>query len=166
MLREPYLRADEAEPQVWEFVYGILTDPARLVHGLEKMMESERQPSAKDTYEASWVKRITEISVKQERLLDLHLNGDVTREQFRSKSAELERCSRCGGGANRSGSLLRLTRLKDIERSKEDLISHYASLMPQGLGELPPEERNRIYKMMRLHVFGRPRRYVHCRLGL
>ncbi len=40
------VRAEEAGAQVWDFVYGILTDPARLVHGLEKMLESERQRSA------------------------------------------------------------------------------------------------------------------------
>ena len=44
-------------------------------------------------------------------------------------------------------------RIKDIECSKDALISHYASLVPQGLAELCSEERNRIYKMMRLHVF-------------
>ncbi len=46
----------------------------------------------------------------------------------------------------------RLARLKDIERSKDALVSHYTSLVPQELTELPPEEKNQIYKMMRLHV--------------
>lgn len=32
----------------------------------------------------------------------------------------------------------RLTRLKDIECSKEDLISHYASIVPQGVGRAFP----------------------------
>jgi hypothetical protein len=47
----------------------------------------------------------------------------------------------------------RLTHLKDIEHSKDALISHYASLVSQGMAELSPEERNRTYKMMCLHVF-------------
>ena len=46
----------------------------------------------------------------------------------------------------------RLAHRKDIERSKEELISHYASLVPQALSELSSEEKNRIYKMMRLQV--------------
>ena len=43
-------------------------------------------------------------------------------------------------------------RLKDIERSKDALISHYASLVPQALSELSSEEKNRIYKMMHLQI--------------
>ena len=46
----------------------------------------------------------------------------------------------------------RLVRLKDIERSKDALISHYASLVPQALSELSSEEKNRIYKMMHLQI--------------
>jgi hypothetical protein len=47
---------------------------------------------------------------------------------------------------------LRLSRLKDIERSKDAILTHYASLVPQGLAELSPEGRNQVYKAMRLRV--------------
>jgi site-specific DNA recombinase len=83
------VRAEEADKRVWEFVSEILTNPHRLTRGLEKMLENERQPSAGED-EASWLKRIAEIDLKQERLLDLHLDGDITTEQFRAKRAELE----------------------------------------------------------------------------
>ena len=79
------------------------------------------------------------------------MDGDITTEQFRAKSAELEEARGAAEGqleAARS----RLVRLKDIEQSKDALISHYASLVPQVLSGLSPEEKNRIYKMMRLHV--------------
>jgi hypothetical protein len=46
----------------------------------------------------------------------------------------------------------RLARLEDLERSKDALLSHYASLVPEGLAELTSEEKNRVYKMMRLKV--------------
>jgi hypothetical protein len=144
------LRADEAERRVWEFVSDILTHPARLTQGLEKMLENERQPSAGED-ETSWLNRIAEIDLKQERLLDLHLNGDITTEQFHSKSEELKEAHLAAEGqleAARS----RRSRLKDIERSKETLISHYASLVPSGLQELTPDERRRVYRMMHLRV--------------
>ena len=35
------VRAKEAEAEVWEFVYGMLTNPARLAAGLEKMQDNE-----------------------------------------------------------------------------------------------------------------------------
>ena len=102
--------------------------------------------------EAAWFKRLAEINVKQERLLDLHLDGDVTTEQFRAKSAELEE-ARVAAEDQLEAARSRLERLKDMEHSKDALISHYTSLVPQGLAELSPEEKNRIYKMMHLRVF-------------
>ena len=48
--------------------------------------------------------------------------------------------------------MYRPSRLKDIERSKEALISHYSSLVPSSLQELSPEERRRVYRMMHLRV--------------
>ena len=144
------VRAEGAEARVWESVNEILTDPHRLTLGLEKMLENERQLSAGED-ETSWLRRIAKIDLKQERLLDLHLDGDIRTEQFRTKSAELEEARAAAEGqleATRS----RLARLKDIERSKDTLISHYASLVPQKLDELSSEEKNQIYKMMHLRV--------------
>jgi hypothetical protein len=144
------VRAEGAEARVWEFVSGILTNPQRLTRGLEKMLENERQPSAEEN-KSSWLKRIAEIDLKQERLLDLHLDGDITTEQFRAKSAELEE-TRAAAEGQLEAARSRLTRLEDIERSKEALISRYAALVPQALIELTSEEKNRIYKMMHLQV--------------
>ncbi len=144
------VRAEEAERWVWGFVSEILTNPDRLTRGLEKMLENERQPSVGED-ETPWLKRIAEIDLKQERLLDLHLDGDISTEQFRAKSAELE-AARSAAVGQLEDARSRLARLKDIEQSKAALISHYASLVPQGLTGLSPEEKNQIYKMMRLHV--------------
>jgi hypothetical protein len=82
------------------------------------------------------------------------LDGDITTEQFRVKSAELEE-ARLAAEGQLEAARSRLARLKDLEQSKEALISHYASLVPQALTELASEEKNRIYKMMRLHVLAK-----------
>jgi site-specific DNA recombinase len=145
------IRAEAAETRVWEFVSEILTNPQRLARGLEKMLEDERQPSAAGEDETPWLKRIAELDLKQERLLDLHLNGDITTEQFRAKSGELEE-ARLAAEGQLEAARSRLARLKDLEQSKEALISHYASLVPQALTELSSEEKNQTYKLMRLHV--------------
>ena len=42
---------------------------------------------------------------------------------------------------------------KDIEQSRGELISHYASLVPQALSELSSKEKNRVFQMMHLQVF-------------
>jgi hypothetical protein len=144
------VRAEEADTRVWKFVSEILADPHRLTQGLKRMLENERQPSAGEDG-ASWLKRIVEIDLKQERLLDLHLGGDITTQQFRVKSTELED-ARAAAEEQLDAARSRLVRLKDIEQSKEALVSHYASLVPQALSELTSEEKNRIYKMMRFRI--------------
>ncbi len=88
---------------------------------------------------------------KQERLLDLHPEGDITTAQFRTKSAELKE-ARATVENQIEAAWSRLARLEDLKRDKDALISHYTSLVSQGLTDLSPEERNRVYKMMRLRV--------------
>ena len=43
-------------------------------------------------------------------------------------------------------------RLRDLERDKDVLLDHYAGLLPKALDGLAPEERNHVYKMLRLRV--------------
>lgn len=43
-------------------------------------------------------------------------------------------------------------RLRDLERDKDALLDHYAGLLPEALDGLAPEERNHVYKMLRLSV--------------
>jgi len=118
------------------------------------MIANERAPSAAED-EASWLKRLAKINLTQERLLDLRLDGDITPEQFRARSAELKG-TRAAAQDQLEAYRSPLSRLKDLERSKEALVSHYAALVPQGLGERSPAERNQIYNIMNLRVFARP----------
>ena len=73
-------------------------------------------------------------------------------EQFRARSTELED-ARVAVEDQLEAARSRLSRLKDIERSKDALDSHYVSLVPQGLTGLSSEERNRVYKTMSLQVY-------------
>ena len=78
---------------------------------------------------ASWLKRMSEVDSKQERLLNLHLDGDITAAQFRAKSAEL-REARLAAEGQLEVARSRLARLEDLKRSKDELVSHYSSLVP------------------------------------
>lgn len=46
-----------------------------------------------------------------------------------------------------------LYRLTDTELGRDAPVSHNAALVSQGLADLPPEERNRVYRMIRLRAF-------------
>ena len=148
------LRADKAEEKVWKFVNEVLTNPSRLALGLERMLEDERQASSGED-EASWLRRISEVDGKQERLLNLHLDGDITAAQFRAKSAELSQ-ARVAAEGQLEVACSRLARLEDLRRSRDELVSHYASLVLSQLQELTPEDRRRVYKMMSLRVLAHP----------
>ena len=87
----------------------ILTDPSNLARGLERMIESERGLSSGED-EASWLGRISEIDAKQERLLDLRLDGNITPEQFRARSARLGE-ARAAAEAQLQAASSRLSRL-------------------------------------------------------
>jgi hypothetical protein len=48
----------------------------------------------------------------------------------------------------------RRERLEELERDKEVLLDSYASLAPEALDSLAPEERRRVYKMLGIKVVG------------
>jgi hypothetical protein len=146
--------AEVVGARIWNFVSEILTNPSNLARGLERMIENERVPSTAED-EALWLKRIADIDVKQERLLDLRLDGDITPKQFRARSADLKD-ARVAAQDQLEASRSHQSRLKDLERGKDALVSHYASLVPVGLDELFPADKNRLYEMMHLRVFAHP----------
>jgi hypothetical protein len=140
-------RAEKAEAEIWEFVRSVLTDPALLVAGLEKIHKYEGRPVAGasgEEEEASWLNRISEIERKEERLLDLCLEGYITAEQFRARSTAFQE--------NREAARLRLSRREDFERDKEALLEYHARLVPEDLDDLVSEQRRTLYRMMRLKV--------------
>jgi hypothetical protein len=74
---------------------------------------------------------------------------------FRAKSTE-PKSVRAAAQDQLEAFQSRLSRLKDLERSKDTLVSHYATLAPQGLKELSPAERKQIYNTMNLRIFAHP----------
>ncbi|HEV2743969.1 MAG TPA: hypothetical protein VGV91_12495, partial [Rubrobacter sp.] len=46
----------------------------------------------------------------------------------------------------------RADQLERLERDRAALMREYAGAVPEALSDLPPEERHRVYRMMRLEV--------------
>jgi len=150
------IRAEKAEAEVWEFVRGILTDPARLARGLEKMQENEARAggASAEEEEASWLKRLSKIEHKEERLLDLRLEGDITTEQFRARSGAL-RETKEAATAGLEAARARRSRCEDFERDKAALLEYHARLVPKDLDHSTSEQRRDLYRMMRLRIQAR-----------
>ena len=50
----------------------------------------------------------------------------------------------------------RTEHLRTLERDREALLQNYAEMMPEALGTLQPEERHRVYNMLRLRTVAFP----------
>jgi hypothetical protein len=81
----------------------------------------------------------------------MRLSGDVGPELYRAKSAELGE-AKTAAERDLEAARGRLARLEAMERDREALVSHYASLAPQGLDGLSLEQRNQVYRTMRLRI--------------
>src|SRR5215210_586669 len=92
---------------------------------------------------------------ERSRLLDLRLEGDISTEQFREKSATLQE-SKEAAKANLKAARSRRARFESFERDKEALLEYHARLVPEDLDGLTPEQRRTLYRMMRLTVLATP----------
>ena len=81
--------------------------------------------------------------------------GLITFEELRAKLAALEETRTT---AERELAALRDRQeiIEQLERDRDTLLEHYATMMPEALAELTPEERHQVYKMLRLEVYVHP----------
>ncbi len=81
--------------------------------------------------------------------------GLITFDELRAKLAAVEDTRQT---ARRELAALesRIERLRDLERDRDAHLENYAEMIPEALDVLQPEERHRIYKMLRLRAVAFP----------
>jgi hypothetical protein len=86
------------------------------------------------------------------RLVRLAAKGRITDEELDEELAALEDTRKA---AKRELQVLRGQKehLEQIERDRDAVLSHYATLAPEALDSLTSEERHRLYRMLRLKVW-------------
>ncbi len=148
-----HYRAAEREARVWEFVSDLLRDPEKLQTGLEEMIEQERAGSRGDPEReiAVWLEKLAEADRKRSGFQDMAAEGLITLEELRAKLAGLEE-TRVAAEAEIGHLRGRLRRVGELESDRDALLDGYAGLVPEQLEDLGPEERRRIYAMLRLRV--------------
>jgi site-specific DNA recombinase len=151
------IRSDKAHPDVWDLVSGLLSDPERLRKGLDAMIEEQRGSLRGDPEgEArTWLERLAALDRKRSGYLDLAAEGIMDRNELRAKLAELQEDRET---AEREIAAIegRREQLEQMERDRETVMEHYAGTVPESLDDLSPEERHKIYKMLRLEVLAYP----------
>jgi hypothetical protein len=151
------LRVDKVEPRIWEFVSGLLKEPERLRAGLDAMIEDERNERRGDPERETrvWLDKLVEVDRMRAGYQELAAKGlmtlnelgerlgelDETRETARNELKALKNCQE---------------RLETLERDRDTLLESYVGLVPEALDTLAPEERHRVYKMLRLKVVTNP----------
>jgi hypothetical protein len=142
---------------MWEFVRGLLRDPERIRAGLDRLIEEERADAGRDPERDPefWSKKISESDVERRGYHRLAAKGHMTDEELAAALSELDEIRET---AERE---LEATRAKGealdrLERDRDALMESYAGMVSETLEDLVPEERHRIYKLLRLGVRFRP----------
>jgi site-specific DNA recombinase len=150
-------RAEEVEQRVWEFVSGLMKDPDQLRDDLERMIELEKQDvhGDPDVQAKAWVEKLSEIDEERRGYLKLAARGRITDHELDEVLAELKE-TRTTVEAEFAALQNRQEAIEALERDKEALLDYYASIAPEALDSLTPEERHHLYRMLRLEVVVRP----------
>ena len=146
-------RADNVEPLIWGLVSDLLSSPERLQKGLEAMLEQERNCFRRDPeLEAKvWLEKLADAERKRSSFQDMAAEGLIALDELRTKLAALQET--CENARRELAALEdRRNRLENLERDATALFQSYASMIPEALATLEAEERNHMYKMLRLKV--------------
>ena len=147
------IRAEQIERTVWNFTHELLTNPEQLRADLEQMIELERVGVRGDPEREAkgWLDKLAETDQERRGYQRLAAKGLVTDEELDEALAELEE-TRATAKRELDALARQRERLEQLEREKDALLDNYAALAPKALETLEPEERYRIYKMLRLRV--------------
>jgi hypothetical protein len=147
------VRADVLEPRIWGFVSGLLLEPGRLRRGLEAMIEEEERANrgGPEREAKLWHDKLQEAERMRSGYQDLAAKGLLTYEELGEKLAALEE-TRATARRELEALKGRRERLEDLKRDRDALLERYANVTAEALEELSSEERNKLYKMLKLRV--------------
>ncbi len=153
------VRASEAEQAVWGFVSDFLRDPEEIRRGMERLIERERMAQNGDLEHETeiWACKIAEYDRRRSAYQDQQAAGLMT-DELGSKLTELENART---SAERELVALKdhQRRVEEIEKDRDALLESMAGMLPEALDCLSGEEKNRIYRMLRLEVIPTPHGY-------
>jgi hypothetical protein len=147
------LRAEKAEATVWDFVCGMLKHPERIRAGMDWLIDQEsagRRPDP-EREAAAWAEKVAECDRLRGAYQDQQAAGLMTLAELGSKLEELEGTRRMAE-AELAALAAREERVEELERDRDALLEIYAGAIPETLDRLDGEERNAVYRMLRLGI--------------
>jgi hypothetical protein len=80
-----------------------------------------------------------------------YAEGAINLEDLKTRTAELEAACRLAR-TELADAKARSERLRALETDAEALVALYSKMVPESLDTITPEERNRLYRMLRVGV--------------
>jgi DNA-binding protein H-NS len=157
------INAEKAETAVWRAVSTLLTDPESLERDLEAMIEREKETRGDPEPEVkAWTATLVEAERKREKYQEMFAADAMTLDELMSKLDALE--GTCETAQRELAALRSWSEsLESLERDKERLLESYATLAPEALEALNPEERRAVYSMLGLCVEALPDKSLRVR---
>jgi site-specific DNA recombinase len=152
-----HLRAEQIEEQVWGFVRKLLRDPERIRAGIDRLIEEERTDAGRDPKRDAefWSRKMTEVEIERRGYHRLAAKGHMTDEELAAALSELDEVRETAERELETAQARGEARRR-LEHDRDALMESYAGMVGGALEDLAPEERHRIYKLLRLGVRFRP----------
>jgi len=154
--------AGQVEAQVWDFVRELLKDPERLRVGLEEHIRTQQEATRRGDPEKemnAWLDKLSELDQERRSYQRLAARGHMTDKELDEAMRELEESRRTI--KSELEALEGRSRIfEDLERGRDAILESYARMLREELDVLSAEDRNRIYKMLRLEVILHPDRPI------
>jgi hypothetical protein len=138
---------------VWKFVSGFLEDPERIRVGMAALIDREREFIVRRPAEelATWAEKLEECDRLRSAYQDQQAVGLMTLEELGSKLGGLEETCKLAR-AELAAVRAREKRVEELEKDRDTLLESWASAVPEALGELTGQEKNKLYRMLRLEL--------------
>ncbi len=131
----------------------MLCAPDRLKAGLDGMIERERDSARGDPDQEAkaWSEQVAEADRLRSGYQELAAKGLMTHEELGEKLAQVGESRKV---AEHELRVIRERRehVEELERDRDALLTSYAGTVPEALDGLAPEERRRVFSMLRLKV--------------
>jgi DNA repair exonuclease SbcCD ATPase subunit len=121
------------------------------------LIEEERTGAQRDPEREAkfWSKKIVEIEVERRGYQRLAVKGHMTDEELAAELAELDE-TRETAERELEAARARSETLERLQHDRDTVLESYARMAEEALETLTPEERHRVYQLLRLNVYVRP----------
>jgi site-specific DNA recombinase len=146
-------RAYALEQAVWKSVRRFLSDPERVKAEYDRHIARQREKLSGDPGEETReiTKRLEKLERRRSGYMDLAADGDMTREELRSKLADVDEQREV------AKTTLRETRdrqetIQKLRRARQMMLGQFSAMRSIDLSNLSPEDRRRVLQALRIRV--------------